>query len=1713
MNSYIIIFLIVILIIFLLVFKKDNKEHFETYQSDNYILTTRLNNKALQLYKGTIDTSLVVNTTKQNYYPQLWKYVDNYLISVYNNKYLTVSSDKTKVLLDNLDKNKNQRWKLTNKGYFVLENDENLGLYIEGANTSEDAMVVLDKPQDKNEFKWTLTKVDIKVVSKTIMKDQWDCRKEKTITASNIPETSTFSYSLWFNLKGDSFMKNEWKTVFLRGSRDTRQRTPSIFIRPSENRFHIRASTSKDWNEGIDTSKFNIELDTWYYLTLVYTERQISFYVNGQLSDTLNLVGTLIHKGDFHLGKCDCIVSNIEYTNKPLNTNEIIKRMDETNPESKCKETREITIIKNNLVPSIDSWKSAVKKIIKNLECPAKKLGGNTVTFNIVKEAKLETSVKLLENQYYSVSVWIKSNNDTNIRPFTGSGEWKGEWKTYPFEKTSKKNRDYVEYKWDFLNISKNDKIGFELTTKDESKTTLFLPIVLPKIIRVDDGNITVKEYRSNGTHSTCEIRQVDLNSRQGWCALKAEREKYYLEADLDKLYNIKKIHTRGRGDYPQWVTEYKIEYFDIYYNKWMFLDSPSILNGNSDMNTLKTNDVDITTNKIRIYPVSFQGWPSMRIGFTGLAAKKDKCMEYKIRSETEENLLEREKYLELYNKECKKINYYTYQKELDRERTIIDNLTNKLKRAEIDSQTYESKYNEAMANIKSLEKEIEKLNIEKEIIANNSSMSGVKLNEKCEPIGEVNVNLNTSKKTKKTYKKSLDKAKTMDDLLQEIQQLNKDLEKKSAKIEEIESELKLLQSTGVPKDNKKKKLVKQKKTTEKEIETLKKQLEECQAQFEGFANFNEESAGDIILVNGEIRTNPNISKRYDIRHHKQYKQLLKEIQDKLVADKKAMKQKVSKVSEWIPQGKETSPRELKETRDRDRDNGWHLEILDDSLNKCKPFSTVDIRTHKDYPKVIQAIYSIAKKELKGDISSHKDYNKLVREIETRTMRAYGRKTDKGYMRCPDNCELLNEVDIENHPKFRSMMRDAIKKVIAKYGKPIPGTNPTLYRPCLENNLSNNNSNMNSKCLQNFTSSIEHFESVPLQSGQAGQAGQAGQCATAPQEPSAMPAAFDIRYHKQYPELVKKLTEKCATAPSVEQIEKLKAECSMQLNNVDISKNPQYQKLLAAYNKLSTAQKPGGDLDKLKQAYEKLKQEQAKCNESALAGQFDITRHPDINKYVLKSSLPIDLSVKSVYEDQIKLLKSELEKLHSIHDKCQARFNLNVREGFTSDMNTTTANINLKDSKDAKILVEKINTLIAKLDKNLSIQDKSQFEEIKTACRTAFNFADYMDKSTRKFIQSVYDDILSVEKREKRLEEIVNKYIHSKQIDTPIKQDLAKMVQLEANKQSNEATIEAVKKDIQKTIEKVDAKQEAALDTSKQAIDNVTSKLMTNSITNPKEEAEYLRSVRKYLENEKDNVEMSQRELRMKYDKLKQIANDLDFKNNYMRNELEVLKKRCNERIMKLWEENSNIRKSLENREKQTRTRESTLDKRLKDIEEREERLNVSKGSQLERYQYLQNKIQQERSVADKYKEELNRLRDSIEKQKVQFDNKQFEMNNEISRVKDECTARVDRYRRMYEEGEKLLDELRIRSLKSPELVPKIDQVEQRMNTKVQEAIKNTVELQKSPNPTTVQQTTIDNKLLEDMKKLIGKVDDIEKKLKSSNAESAHWYNNKYAVV
>jgi chromosome segregation ATPase len=293
---------------------------------------------------------------------------------------------------------------------------------------------------------------------------------------------------------------------------------------------------------------------------------------------------------------------------------------------------------------------------------------------------------------------------------------------------------------------------------------------------------------------------------------------------------------------------------------------------------------------------------------------------------------------------------------------------------------------------------------------------------------------------------------------------------------------------------------------------------------------------------------------------------------------------------------------------------------------------------------------------------------------------------------------------------------------------------------------------------------------------------------------------------------------------------------------------------------------------------------------------------------------------------------------------------------------------------------------------------------------------------------------------------------------------------------------------------------------------------------NPAEDARYLRSIRKNLETEKAHIDRKLKEIANKYETAKRRIDDYNFKNKYLKEELNVLRTRCNERIVKLWNENKTIRKSLRTREEGARKRETDLEYKQKQLEEREQKLSELKSSQMEKHQYYQNKIREERSIANRYKAELDRLRDSIEKEKLAGDNTKLDMDSQIAHVREECNNRVDRYRRMYEEGEKLLAELRSRSLQAPDITPnvveKIDKVGRCMARDVNSAMSKTqanLVASRSPTEAVQTQTAIDSQLLEDMKKLSDKVVDIEKRVGGKNdkgvsGDDMMWYNNKYAA-
>jgi hypothetical protein len=1580
MFKYIIILFVIGALLYLA--KDTIKERFESPETVEYIrIVSKLSNKALQPYKGYIDNSITVNTKKDDsYLAQLWKDLDGHLINVSTGKYLTVSNDKTRVILDELDNTgkKLQKWNIESDGYIT---NGKLALQVEGGNKGDEAMVIVADKGDSEGFGWTTEKVLVDVKREILLEGILDGKTSKDLIETPKDTSKTFSYSLWFYANGDSYRKGQWKNIFNHGDRDTNNRSPGMWIRQSQNKFHIRCDASDGKNNGIEGTNFTFGLDKWYYLTIVFSGKVLHFFVDGQLSETFTFSGTPIIPSkptNFYMnldGGFDGKLANVEYVNKALSSEEIIRRMNITNPEKGCKEDRTLTSIANNLVKGVEAWTpSYLINVKRNEECPPQKLGGNTIAITTPtnKSGKLETSVQLLDSQYYDLSIWAKSDNlnGVTIRPYSGS--WSGEWKRVS------KNDGWVNLKWEFLNTTRASRIGYEINSKVKSRVSLFLPVLSIKVLRVDNGNIEVKEYRSNGTHSTCSIDDIGLNSIGGWCAIKAVRDEYYVEADFDKLYHIGKIHTRGRGNNPQWTTEYRVEYLDIYYGKWTQYGSK--LEANMDMNTMKSNDVDILTDKIRIYPVSFQTWPSMRLGFSGSIGIKDKCKEYKVKSETHMNILERERYLKLYNKECKKISYYEYEILLDSVKGLKKDLDMKLKKAEIDSKTYESKYNEANEKLEQLERRMGG----EIIVSNNRKMGKTQLDDSCNPIVAKEENTKTDKKDKKDNKDKKDKKKkvskevkakidteSMSDhqilqkLLVGMDKINADLAVKQDELEKIQKELASIDSKTDKSDKKdkkdkplkasaqapapananKQKLEANKEITKNNILILKKQLNACRANFnetkelfEGFQGSAPSPKQNVLTCNLE-----NLSP-YDIRRHKQYKKLITSIQTKM---KK-------------PEA------------------------------KCVQSSETDIRKHKDYSKVVKYIYEIAISKF-SDIKQNKDYDKLVKEIQQKTMTEYGRKTPNGYVKCPNECELLKTVNIENHPKFRKLVRKVVKDTIEKYGEPILGTNPLLYRKC---------------------------------------------------------SAVSKAVSKAPP---------CVSPPKVE------AQCVS-----------------------------------------------APTKETCISEGFE----------------------DSAMENNIHAVNAELEKLKQLQSKCISNYEIERFDGGV------TVEV-YKNSSSAQKIVDNINSLLLGLNTKPT-DEKANFNQIKETCRKALTVLDQMDDKSLHFIKGVYEDILAVERGEKSLSELSSKYMthpmapirsdtlankkgkkqlyetgskHMTPSTAPITSDIQKMVKTQVMIHSNNKGIQNEKKKLEKCKTSVVKKAKEIKEKAATCISKV------KPSNNLAEDVKKLRTIRKDLEAQNDVLKNKLMALHHQYETSRTHIQNYEFQNKALRADLDSLRTKCNERILKLWNENKDMRGSMSGREDDSRKKAKELYNKQKRLEEREQRLFDLRNSQMEKYAYFQNKINEQRSISNRYKAQLDNLRATIDNGRDTAENAKLSMEAQIAKVREECVDRVERYKKMFEEADKLLNELRHNSIE-PKMIDKINNVGTCISDKVSTAVSKTKQNIATAAPPSVKvktQSDIDKQLLEDMKKLVGKVDDIEKKVNAkaatSDNDNAMWYNNKYATL
>jgi translation initiation factor 1 (eIF-1/SUI1) len=159
------------------------------------------------------------------------------------------------------------------------------------------------------------------------------------------------------------------------------------------------------------------------------------------------------------------------------------------------------------------------------------------------------------------------------------------------------------------------------------------------------------------------------------------------------------------------------------------------------------------------------------------------------------------------------------------------------------------------------------------------------------------------------------------------------------------------------------------------------------------------------------------------------------------------------------------------------------------------------------------------------------------------------------------------------------------------------------------------------------------------------------------------------------------------------------------------------------------------------------------------------------------------------------------------------------------------------------------------------------------------------------------------------------------------------------------------------------------------------------------------------------------------------------FKNARLREEILLLRKMCNERIMNLWNETQSLRFKQKDKERALRHKEAALEKTQGVLEARDQRISEQQRTQQDKFVFFNSQVRLYRSVSERYKEELETLKRAMQAQTAQA-------GQQMSRTQDLCAQRVEQYRKMYEQSLKLLQELRAKAAETPAVTDKINQLQ-----------------------------------------------------------------------
>lgn len=162
--------------------------------------------------------------------------------------------------------------------------------------------------------------------------------------------------------------------------------------------------------------------------------------------------------------------------------------------------------------------------------------------------------------------------------------------------------------------------------------------------------------------------KYADLNLDGCWKGDPTKKFINYLQVDLPDFYHLDAIITKGYMG--EWVTEYYVEYYDKYSELWKKINR--MFNGNHNDSYLITNELNISTNKIRIFPTRWNKNPSLKVSIIGTIQQFSKCQFYKEKM-LSGNENDQSNYYKLYSDNCLNVSKHTFDK-------VINDLRNNIK-------------------------------------------------------------------------------------------------------------------------------------------------------------------------------------------------------------------------------------------------------------------------------------------------------------------------------------------------------------------------------------------------------------------------------------------------------------------------------------------------------------------------------------------------------------------------------------------------------------------------------------------------------------------------------------------------------------------------------------------------------------------------------------------------------------------------------------------------------------------------------------------------------------------------------------------------------------------------------------------------------------------------------------------------------------------------